>query len=81
MHFMSPSEYLIYGQADETVGTSIYVVAGYSGLGWDWPPTLAYEGKFYIFQCNEPMETWMVGHFSGHAKYIEILPNRAYTDY
>jgi hypothetical protein len=38
----------------------------------EWPTNLFYIGKVFKFECNEVMKDWMVGEYSGHAKYVEI---------
>lgn len=81
MPAMRPGDYRIYAQADEQVGTSIYVVADILTMGYDWPTTLTYKGAEYKFLRNEVMEDWMIGNHGGHAKYIEILPESTCTGY
>lgn len=51
-----------------------YVVADMLQIGRNWPPIIldGKLGKSYKFECNEVMEDWMVGNYSGHAKYVEI---------
>lgn len=78
---MRPRDYRVYTQEEEQVGTSIYVVADILTMGWDWPPTITYEGKEYKFFRNEAMEDWMIGNWGGHAKYLEIMPSSVFTGY
>ncbi len=48
---------------------SIYAVARFSGMGLDWPRVVKHCGKYYKFASNEVMEDWMIGNYSGHAKF------------
>lgn len=77
---MRPGDYRVYAQAEEQVGTSIYVVADILTMGWDWPETISYKGKDYRFKSNEVMEDWMIGNWGGHAKFVEIMPAIYYPD-
>ena len=58
-----------------SIGDSMMVVATFAGMGRDWPDTLVDKttGTIYIFQSNEPMQDWMIGNYSGHAKYIKVV--------
>ena len=59
-------DYKVYG-----VGTSdISVYAYFSGAQKDWPPYIEYCESLYRFNSNEVMQPWMVGDYSGHAKYL-----------
>jgi len=64
---MLPGQYHIVG----TGNGFLHVVATFQALGLDWPEVLEYKSKIYVFECNEPMEDGMIGHYSGHAKYTE----------
>jgi len=51
-----------------------YVVANMLEFGREWP-TFIHDPKddvTYKFECNELMQDWMIGNYSGHAKYVEI---------
>ena len=53
---------------------TMLVMAYYRGMGLEWPPFITcdkYE-KTFKFVCNEPMEDFMVGNYSGYAKYEEV---------
>ena len=66
---MRAGDYRIYA----TEGTTMYVVADMLAMGMEWPPTLVSkpDNKIYRFKCNELMEDWMIGNYSGHALYEE----------
>lgn len=52
----------------------LHVVAGFGGMSLEWPDTI-YDDKSektFKFECNEIMEPWMAGKYSGHAKYVEV---------
>jgi len=51
----------------------ILVVAEMSAMGMHWPPIIHYEDKIYQFCSNEAMQDWMIGEYSGHAKYVERI--------
>lgn len=65
---MSASDYRIYA-SDKS---SLYVVADMLAYGREWPTTIPYNGTTYKFVCNEPMQKWMAGNHSGHAKYVAM---------
>ena len=50
------------------------VLAFYSGMCMKWPDTIHDEktDETYKFASNEVLEDWMVGNYSGCAKYILI---------
>lgn len=50
-----------------------YVVADMLEISSQWP-LIIYDkdGTKYSYISNEAMEDWMVGNFSGHAKYLEF---------
>jgi hypothetical protein len=68
---MRGGDYIIY-----SVGSNgeMHVVADMLAHGMEWPTVIhdPKTGKDFSFRCNEVMEDWMVGRYSGHAKYIEI---------
>ncbi len=65
---MSVDDYCIYGESKGC----IFLVAHMLAYSMDWPPQISYHGKDYKFNSNEFMEDWMVGYYSGHARYVEI---------
>lgn len=62
---MSAADYLIYAFDSD----SVYVVADMLAYGLCWPTTIKHKGVTYKFAHNEVMQDWMVGNYSGHAKY------------
>ena len=50
------------------------VVSYFSGIALEWPPLIQYKktDETYKFVSNEVIEDWMIGNYSGHAKYILI---------
>lgn len=65
---MHPTDVWVY----ENDGRELRVVANMMCFSMDWPDRLFYIGKTFKFQCNEVMKDWMIGEYSGHAKYVEI---------
>lgn len=51
-----------------------YITADMLEFGKDWPLVIEDKktGAKFSFICNEVMEDWMVGNYSGHAKYLEF---------
>ena len=66
--YMTTSDYRIRSVSDDGI---MLVLAHMSGISLSWPSIIQDEhGKTYMFRSNEFMEQWMVGDFSGYAKYI-----------
>lgn len=65
---MARSEFQVY-QVDPGVAR---VVADILSTGKDWPPLIFRDGQIFKFESNEVMESWMIGEYGGHAKYLEI---------
>jgi hypothetical protein len=65
---MTSDEYRVIYISD----TELRVAADMLAYSKDWPPSITREGRTYQFSTNEPMERWMAGEYSGHAKYIAI---------
>ena len=51
---------------------AIFIVADINTVGLDWPLTILHGNKFYRFKSDELMQDWMIGVWSGHAKYVEV---------
>lgn len=68
---MSKDDYRI--QSVSSDGTMI-VLAYFSGMGLEWPATVHNDktDQTFTFVSNEFMEQWMVGNYSGVAKYTLI---------
>lgn len=49
--------------------------------GREWPLVIedAKTGARFSFISNEAMEDWMIGNYSGHAKYLEIRESTGQT--
>lgn len=71
---MTEDDYVIYSVRFTEPKETMQVLANFSGMALEWPPfiTDGKGGKTYKFVCNEVMEDFMVGRFSGHAKYEEV---------
>jgi hypothetical protein len=68
---MSENDYTIRSVSSNG---ELKAMAHFSGMSMKWP-TEIYDnktGKTFRFASNEPMEDWMVGNYSGFAKYILI---------
>ncbi len=70
IHDMLAIDYRIYASDVN----KMFVVARMSAIGDRWPDTIINpdSGLTYNFKSNEIMEDWMIGNYSGHAKYIRI---------
>lgn len=64
---MSPQDYHVYIEQDD--GKEIRAVSHFSGMTSAWPSTIHHCGKTYNFVTQEVMQDWMVGNFSGTARY------------
>jgi hypothetical protein len=68
---MSENDYTI-----RSVSSSgeLKAMAYFSGMSMKWPAEIHYfkTDQTFRFVSNEPMEDWMVGNYSGFAKYILI---------
>jgi hypothetical protein len=62
---MRPDDYHVYSISDGVM----MVVAHFSGMALEWPSAIENVQSRYKFQSNEAMEDWMIGNYSGHAKY------------
>jgi len=74
---MTDGSWRIYAVAfnERTDGLShAYVTADMLEVGREWPSVIVdgKGGKSFQFVCNELMQDWMIGNYSGHAKYVEI---------
>ncbi len=68
---MIKKDYAVYNSGASADGQlELNVVAHFSGMGLEWPKTIVHEGKEYKYECNEAMKGWMVGKYSGHARYL-----------
>ena len=54
---------------------NLFLAANLLAHGLEWPAVVVYESASYEFVSNEVMKEWMVGNFSGHAKYVKISTN------
>lgn len=63
---MNENDYVMYSSNEQ----GLYVVAHFSGMGLEWPHSITYKGKKFIFEANELMEHWMIGTYSGHSHYV-----------
>lgn len=66
---MTEQDYKVYGVGDNG---DVYVVANFAGISKEWPTTLTVDELDYKFVSNEAMEDWMLGNYSGHAKYESV---------
>jgi hypothetical protein len=63
---MLPTDYRVYW----TNGPDLFLISYFSGMTDEWPPIVRHDNRDYKFASQEFMETWMVGQYSGHAKYV-----------
>ena len=74
---MTPGSWKIYKVAfwerDDKLHQA-YVTADMLEIGRDWPTTIqdGKSGSTFKFASNEVMEDWMIGNYSGHARYVEV---------
>jgi hypothetical protein len=71
---MAEKDYVIRSVHFTEPKHTMYVMAHFSGMSMTWPPLITdgKGGKTFKFVCNEVMEDFMVGNYSGHAKYVEV---------
>ena len=74
---MTPGSWKIYKVVSPTHNGGLrtaFVTADMLEIGREWPIRIrdGKTGSEFTFICNEVMEDWMVGNYSGHAKYLEI---------
>jgi len=48
------------------------VVVNFGGMCRTWPTIITTEVGDYKFKCNDFMQEWMIGDYSGTARYERI---------
>lgn len=69
---MSENDYTIRSVSSDG---ELKVMAHFSGMLMKWPAKIHDDktNQTFRFASNEPMENWMVGNYSGFAKYILVV--------
>jgi hypothetical protein len=69
---MQHTDVTVYGVHYDKPLREAMVVARAGTIGMDWPDTIQFDGVTYKYSNNEVMLDWIVEHWGGHARYIEI---------